>query len=239
MKRQNHLFEVIDNLTCKLTLTERCSFEWKMEKLKLRCRNKIKTAILWVETDKKRLTWNLDSELLRYWHRTPTNKHRTPLDELALAHDNQLANPKFYLSNVAVVSNILQSECLKQNYMLQNWSVPPKNGKNWNKQTILTIILEAVRGWPNRSHFWLWKCQWTSVARPIPIGVHFKNTLRHVSQPPAANNHQSIIDKIVQPAPAFHPHDFRIRFNLLNLPFFAIVDVDVVVFVSFADGFVA
>lgn len=70
-----------------------------------------------------------------------------------------------------------------------------------------------------------------NVARPTPIGVHFNRRLRHVSQPPAANNHQSNIDNIVQPTPAFHPHDFWIRFNLLNLPFLATVDAALVVVV--------
>lgn len=56
----------------------------------------------------------------------------------------------------------------------------------------------------------------------MPIGVHFRNKPRHVSQPPAASNHQSNTDIIVQPAPAFQPHDLRIRFNLLNLPFLVV-----------------
>ena len=53
-----------------------------------------------------------------------------------------------------------------------------------------------------------------AAAKPIPIGVHFNKILLHVSQPPAANNHQSNTDNIVQPAPAFQFHDFRILFNL-------------------------
>lgn len=65
----------------------------------------------------------------------------------------------------------------------------------------------------------------------MPIGVHFKNRPRHVSQPPAASNHQSNTDIIVQPAPAFHPHDFRIRFSLLNLPFLDVESVVVELFV--------
>lgn len=64
------------------------------------------------------------------------------------------------------------------------------------------------------------------VARPIPIGVHLNNNPLKVNQPPAANNHQSNTDNIVQPAPAFQFHDFRIILNLCNLPFRDDVDDD-------------
>lgn len=84
---------------------------------------------------------------------------------------------------------------------------------------MLTIHFEAVRGTPSRSHFWLCKCQCTIAAKPIPIGVHFNNKPLQVNQPPAANNHQSNTDNIVQPAPAFQFHDLRIFLNWLNLPF--------------------
>lgn len=57
------------------------------------------------------------------------------------------------------------------------------------------------------------------MAKPIPIGVHFNSRPLHVNHPPAANNHQSNTDNIVQPAPAFQFQDLRIFFNFVNLPF--------------------
>lgn len=86
------------------------------------------------------------------------------------------------------------------------------------KNISLTIHLDAVRGRPLRSHSWLRKCQCNTATKPIPIGVHFKKRPRHVNQPPAAINHQSNTDNIVQPAPAFQLHDLRIFLFLLDLP---------------------
>lgn len=72
----------------------------------------------------------------------------------------------------------------------------------------------AVRGRPCLSRSRLCRCHWAAAIMQMPSGVHRRNTPRHVSQPPAASNHQSKTDNIVQPAPAFQLHRFRILTNL-------------------------
>lgn len=79
----------------------------------------------------------------------------------------------------------------------------------------ITCQCGAVRGNPFRTHSRLCKCHWAAAMRAIPNGVQRSTTPCHESHPPAANNHQSKTDKIVQPAPAPQRH---LRLILCNLP---------------------
>lgn len=83
---------------------------------------------------------------------------------------------------------------------------------------LLTCQCGAVLGKPFRSHSRLWRCHWAAATKTTPKGVQRRMTPCHDSQPPAANNHQSKTDKIVQPAPAPQRH-FRLILCNLPLPF--------------------
>lgn len=72
----------------------------------------------------------------------------------------------------------------------------------------------AVLGNPCFSHSRLCRCHCAAATRHRPSGVHLRTTLCHDSHPPTANNHQSKIESIVQPAPAPHRHFLLILCNL-------------------------
>lgn len=82
-------------------------------------------------------------------------------------------------------------------------------------KSVQTCQCGAVLGSPCRSHSRLWRCHCAAATKTTPNGVQRSTTPCHESHPPAANNHQSKTDKIVQPAPAPHRH---LRLILCNLP---------------------
>ena len=143
-------------------------------------------------------TWSLVKRLPPDWHQKQMNRcHRRQAGQ-ELAPDNQLTSPN-------ICSSVLRGESSRRSSE-KKWITIQLKSIKIERIWKITCQGAAVRGRPFWSSSLLCRCHCAAPIMHRPRGVHLMKTPRQLNQPPAANNHQSKTDNIVQPAPAFQLH---------------------------------